>query len=493
MSRPQPTRKQMIIQQVLLMAVVFLGINLFCNAPKAPPETRSATQIIGDIQKPATGAPPPAKVGETRHPDDGTLAWANASLLEQTAATIKGKVDTAIDQQEEKKKISHEEAERMRLHALILLADTQLKSGLARNDTSRIRSAFYTLANFENKHRDEALWTSTKFATPAPLAQPARYPWREWTGRDLYQKVVVELSAHNKNELVYGVFPGYQIVDFLVNLTGAQPYFSYAFAAFLLALLVRAVIYPVQQRQFMWSRKMQQLAPLVKEIKAQYTDKKTNKVTNQAELQQKTMALYQEYGINPLAGCLPMLLQWPLYLAVYQFMLTYQFQFQKGYFLWMNPNTSRATHGFFAPNLGLVDHTMIVIYGITMIVNTLLMPVTDPSQQKQQRLMGVGGGLLFTVFMFTGAFPTPGAFVVYWVFTNVLSTAQALRAYRLPMPPLEKVVTKAGGVFPMPGFNGPPSNNGTANGNGKANGKTPALTPSKGTGTPAKHKPKRRK
>ena len=92
-------------------------------------------------------------------------------------------------------------------------------------------------------------------------------------------------------------------------------------------------------------------------------------------------------------------------------------------------------------------------------------------------------GLLFTFFMFTGAFPTPAAFVLYWVFTNLLATAQSLRAYRMPMPPLEKVNTKAGGVFPMPPFSDPKPN-------GKANGTYKAPT---ATGTPAKHKPKKRK
>src|SRR5204862_4714319 len=130
-----------------------------------------------------------------------------------------------------------------------------------------------------------------------------------------------DIAKYRNSYLVYGIFPVYKIIDSLFSLTGSVPSFIYAFAAFLLALVVRAIIFPLAQKQLMWGRKMQQLAPLVKEIREEYTDKKTKQVTNQAELQQRTMALYAEYGINPLAGCLPAVVQLPLFLTVYQFML----------------------------------------------------------------------------------------------------------------------------------------------------------------------------
>src|SRR6185312_17302336 len=98
-------------------------------------------------------------------------------------------------------------------------------------------------------------------------------------------------------------------------------------------------------------------------------------------------------------------------------------------------------------NLGELDPILIVIYGITMLSSTLLAPVSDPSQIKQQRLMGVGISFVWTIFMFF--WPVPSGFVLYWTFTNILSTAQSLRAYRLPLPPLRKVNAAGGGVYPM--------------------------------------------
>jgi YidC/Oxa1 family membrane protein insertase len=226
------------------------------------------------------------------------------------------------------------------------------------------------------------------------------------------------------------------------------------------------------------------------------------------------MELYREYGINPLAGCFPALLQMPLFLTVYQFMLHYQFAFQKGTFLWINPSVAANTNGLTAPNLGEMDYPLIVLYGVTMLISVLMAPVSDPTQAKQQRLMSVGMSLLFAVFMFF--WPLPSAFVLYWVFTNILSSLQSYRAYRLPLAPLQKVNAAGGGVYPknpvagkwmkmMEDFQAQAAQQQQADNNGKSgggNGKPTNGKPGSGqviangevkTGTPAKHKPKKRK
>lgn len=544
----------MILQQVMLGIAVFLGAQLMCNKPPAPVDPRPLQQILGDLSDVNSGQPPPLKPGEDYDLTKTSMYWADANLNGTTLTQLKSshyepKIQSDLEAAQKgvkdpaKLKEIAENANAEKLQGDILLADTQYKFALSRNDTAAMRNAFNTLQGWERSLQGTALW-ERKFPVPAAAVAPWRFPWASsgapmaggkeipagelnpaalaganWiadgpgvyrildrdaatlaqtmpsggqpaqvSGKDLYDRLVSDIAARNQTELTYGVFPGYKIVDALVKLTGSQPGFSYAFAAFLLALCVRIIVFPLVQKQLMWGRKMQQLGPLLREIKEEYT--KNGKVTNQQEMQQRTMALYSEYGINPLAGCLPAAIQFPLFISVYQFMLHYQFAFQRGTFLWINPGASAATHGFLAPTLGHRDYILIIIYGITMIISTLLMPVSDPTQVKQQKLMGVGMGLLFTVMMFTGAFPTPAAFVLYWVFTNLLATAQSLRAYRLPMPPLEKVNTKTGGIFPMP----PPSGGSGGLGvNGRGNGKPGPLITGTGTGTPAKHKPKKRK
>jgi membrane protein insertase Oxa1/YidC/SpoIIIJ len=132
---------------------------------------------------------------------------------------------------------------------------------------------------------------------------------------------------------------------------------------------------------------------------------------------------------------------------------------------------------------------------------------------KQQRMMTISITGMFAVFMFF--WPLPSAFVLYWTFTNILSTAQSLRAYRRAMPPLEKVNAAGGGVYPKSGLGGKwmkimedmqhqaaaQQQKAPEGGNGKG-GDSLSRKPGSGqvisngevkTGAPAKHKPKKRK
>ncbi len=443
----QPSPRSNFIQALLFATVVFLGIQMFTNKPATEYDKQTSAQIYDAMLK------------------------SNKDLKDQTIAHVQlGKYNERVDAEAKEKKLPADEVEAMKIAGAILVADTQYKAGIARNDTGRMRNAYATLVGFQNHIAEKPAWAK-RVAVTNTSSDP-RFGWSEWSGKDLYAKVVEVLSARNQKELIWGFLPGgYQLIDILVKATNSAPGFSYAFAAFLLALLVRAAIYPLAQKQLMWSRQMTQLQPLTAELREKYKN-------NPQELNVKVMELYKEYGINPLAGCGPALIQLPLFFTVYQCMLLYQFEFQKGHFLWINP-ASNAANKLFAPNLGQLDTILIFLYGISMVVTTLLSPVSDPTQLRQQRMIGIGFSIFATVTLFTGAFPVAGGFVLYWTFTNLLATAQSLRAYRLPMPPLTKVNAAGGGVFPIDPR--------LANSNGKINPGTSK------TGTPAKHKPKKRK
>jgi len=435
MSKPTAKPNANIMQTMLLMVTIFLGFNLIFNNKNQQGEVLPINQVYA------------------------RLLDQNAHMRDIDIVSTATEYNHRLDDEVSKKRMDKAVAEEKKIEAVIIEADTQLKGGLFKNDAGRIRSAYQVLVPFEKKLLDSPAWTKAYDVQPCKIYGPARegrsdtyqgaliagsvdkFNWTSWSGHDLYQTVVKELSARNKSDYVYGLIPGYQLIDTLVHATGASSGFSYAFAAFLLALVVRAIVFPLSQKQLMFSRQMSQLVPLTNEIKQKYKN-------DQATQQAKVMELYKEYGINPLAGCFPALIQMPLFLTIYQCMIRYQFEFQKGTFLWINETTSKNTHGFVAPNLGQQDYILIVIYGITMVIATLLTPVTDPTQVKQQRLMGVGVSLIFTFFMFTGAIPVVAGFVLYWTFTNILATTQSLRAYRLPLPPLVKVTAAGGGAVP---------------------------------------------
>ncbi|HWD39408.1 MAG TPA: YidC/Oxa1 family membrane protein insertase [Fimbriimonas sp.] len=419
MARPQP--KQNFLQTALLMVVVFLGFNLLTNRSN---QNQNQPQVFE------------GKPLNTRDDYLAALRKAEAEGNEATALRLQQQYAGLVQDDLKAKKITQDQADALDLEAVALVADADLKGGIFKDDTMKIRMAYQTLEGQERKMKDKPAWS-----TPIAVANKA-FPSGEVSPKELTLKASEILRARNKTDLIWGFIPGgYQLIDFLVHLTGAQPAFSYAFAAFLLALAVRAIVYPLSQKQYMFSRQMSKLTPRIVEIKSKFPD-------DPAEQQRRTMEIYREYGINPFAGCLPAFIQMPLFFTVYQCMIHYQFEFAKGYFLWINPATSAATHGFFAPDLGHQDVILILLYGITMTISTLLTPVTDPTQVRQQRMMGVGMAILFTAFMFMGVAPVVSGFVLYWTFTNILATAQALRAYRLPLPDLVPVNAPGGGVFP---------------------------------------------
>ena len=413
------------------------------------------------------------------------LRKANRETRDVSAASLFNTYKSQIDQEVKDKKLSEKEADFKRFEGAVLVSNTQLRAGIMRNETPRVRLAYQTLWPFQKKHLDQADWSKHDF-TAAPDSRFPEVP-SVTSGQNLFHKISEILSARNKVEIIWGFIPGgYNAIDMLMALTGKVSGFSYWFGALLLAFVVRLIVFPFTQKTIMHSRQMSQLSPLMTKIKEEFKD-------DPQEMNKRVMELYREYGLNPAAGCAPAFVQMPLFLSVYQCMLLYQFEFQKGTFLWINEATSKLTHGFTAPNLGTQDNILIVLYGISMIISQMLTPISDPSQKKQMRLMGIGISCLFTFFMFTGAFPVVSGFVLYWTFTNIFATVQSLRAYRLPLIPLQKVNTKDGGVYPTD----PTQLFPWMKANGKSNPAStnkdvkPKIDPSKKTGKPQQHKPKK--
>ena len=456
----------MFIQQALLVLMIFIGFRLFMGQNAPPTNTKTPDEILKDLRT-----------------DD-------AAVKDLTAASDFRTLLTTLSNS----KLSQQDQDAKELEGAIILADTQDKAGILWNDLRRLNSAYTGLQKYESQWQQKPFWNN-RVAVEAPTAGPVPEVHNPtvpntWTAQEIYDQTVTVLDQKNRDTLVWGIFPGYQLIDFLVHATGAQPAFSYWFAAILLAVALRAILFPLSQKQMMYSRQMQQLNPLLKDLKEKYKD-------NAAEYGQKQMALFKEYGINPAAGCLPMLIQMPLVYLVYSCMLHYRFEFQKGIFLWVNPVAHawwiRVGHGrlqdLIAANLGQKDLILLTIYAVSMVATSLMMPVPDPSNPKQGKLTQLAMSGVFAIMMFW--YPAlPSGFVLYWAATNVLTTIQFFLIYRRPMVPLVKVNTKDGGVYPTDGSNG--------SGNGKF--KNPFAMSPEGvktgaikTGTPAKHKPKKRK
>lgn len=450
MSQPAPTPKQSLTQTLLFVVVLILGYQLFfANNSKGPTDARTSAEVLTKMRE------------------------MNAKLLDVSIANENRTYHAKLDEEAKKLGLSAADLQKMKLEGDVLAADTAYKGGMRLNDTNRVNDAYMILQNQFRGLNSKPVWKEAYAVTPSKKVDTTSR-----SAEQLYDQIVKELDSRYHTELVWGLFPGYQLIDFLVNISGKNPNFSYALAALLLAVVVRAIVWPLNQRQLMWSRKMQMLAPLSAELKKSCTDKAGN--LDQQQFQVKQMGLYREYGINPMLGCLPALAQMPFFLMIYQCMLHYRFEFKDGYFLWINPDLSAATNGFIGKSLGETDYILIVVYGVSMLISTLLAPVTDINNIRQQRIMGIVVALMVSGMMFL--YPLPSAFVLYWIFTNVLSTLQSLRAYRLPAPPLEKVNAAGGGVFPFGATNGVHTS---------TNGQPSSLTQSTGTSQKKKSKPRK--
>lgn len=224
-----------------------------------------------------------------------------------------------------------------------------------------------------------------------------------------------KIDDQNKGKILY------KIMDSLVAVTHRIPWFSYWFAIILLTVIVKILITPLTKAQFKGMREMQRIQPLIKELQEKYKG-------DQRVLGEKTMQLYKEHGVNPLAGCLPILIQMPILILVYTMIRYYEQQFANGSFLWIGWNP--VEHLFNIPlmgrpvwitaaNLAQPDLILLVLYTVSMVVSQRL-SVVDPTQAEQQKMMSIMMPVMF--FFFIGYLPS--AFVLYWLTFNILQTWQ---------------------------------------------------------------------
>ena len=182
---------------------------------------------------------------------------------------------------------------------------------------------------------------------------------------------------------------------------------NWGVAIILLTMSIKAVFFPLMQKQFVSSKRMQAIQPQLKELKEKYKD-------NQQLQTQETMKLFKENNVNPMSGCLPMLVQMPVWFALYNVML-YSVEIYGSQFLYLKDLTE-------------VDPTgaLPLLVTVLMVVQQRLMPMgsMDPMQQKMMRLMPV----MFGVFMFT----FPSGLALYFIVNNVLTIAQQWYIYRTP-------------------------------------------------------------
>ncbi len=218
---------------------------------------------------------------------------------------------------------------------------------------------------------------------------------------------------------------------------------SWGLAIILLTIVVRTFLWPVHAKSQNTMKRMALLGPKMKELQEKYKD-------DQQKISAETMKLYRDYGVNPLGGCLPMLIQIPIFFGFYR-VLQYAAELRGQSFLWVQDLSAADTvytweAPFAIPFLGQHLHLnpLPLIMGVTMFLQMKLTPqpqTTDPMQRRIFMLMP----FMFLFFCYSFA----AALSLYWSTQNIFSIFQAWVAKLYQKEPtLEKVQRPAKALPP---------------------------------------------
>ncbi|CAN5240730.1 membrane protein insertase YidC [soil metagenome] len=213
--------------------------------------------------------------------------------------------------------------------------------------------------------------------------------------------------------------PLFDVLDWLFDRTG-----NFGVAIICLTIIVRLIMFPIAQKQFKSFAAMRKVQPKLKALQAKYKDDKP-------KLQQEMLKLYKDEKINPAAGCLPILLQIPIFYALYKVLMVSVEMRHQPFMLWIkdlsapDPLTPLNLFGLlnFTPPAFLLIGILPILLGITMWLQFKLNPQQmDPTQQAIFSWMP-------WVMMVILA-PFAAGLVLYWVTSNVLTIAQQWWLYR---------------------------------------------------------------
>ncbi len=194
---------------------------------------------------------------------------------------------------------------------------------------------------------------------------------------------------------------------------------NYGVDIILLTVLVKLITVPLTHKSFKSMQEMQKLQPQMKKLQEKYADDRT-------ALNKEVMELYRRHNVNPLGGCLPMIVQMPIFIGLYNALLSAVELRHAPFALWINDlSAPDRLPPFPQPPLAVIAGTDIripvltLLMGVSMLVQQRMTPQTgDPAQQRMMMIMP----LVFTVMFIN----FPSGLALYWLVNNVLTIAQQM-------------------------------------------------------------------
>ena len=181
---------------------------------------------------------------------------------------------------------------------------------------------------------------------------------------------------------------------------------NWGVAIIAITIIVKSLMYPLTKAQYTSMAKMRALQPKMKALKEKYGD-------DRQKFGQATMEMYRKEKVNPMGGCFPILLQMPIFLALFYVFLESTELRHAEFVLWLTDLSAQDPY-----------YVLPILFGLSMFVTQKLQPmtVTDPMQQKMMTFMPV----IFSVFFLW----FPSGLVLYWLVSNLISIVQMLIIYR---------------------------------------------------------------
>ena len=196
---------------------------------------------------------------------------------------------------------------------------------------------------------------------------------------------------------------------------------DYGVAIVLLTVCVKAVLWPLQNKANRSMQRMSLLSPKMQELREKYKDDPTR-------MNQEVMKLYKEHGVNPVGGCLPMMIQIPIFFGLFN-MLGQVAELRNATFLWVSDLSQPDTVAYI-PGLGWPINILPLLMGAT---NVWLMQMTPKTGDAMQRRVLMFMPIIFLVFCYNFA----AALALYYTTQNLLTILQLWVNKRQPLPVLE--------------------------------------------------------
>ena len=252
--------------------------------------------------------------------------------------------------------------------------------------------------------------------------QTASLRFQLYAGPKLYGRLAK--LQHDEAEIMnFGMWK--LVSQFLLNFMNLIYSFvrDYGFSIIILTACVKGVLWPLQNKANKSMRKMSALAPKMQELKTKFKDDPT-------KMNQEVMKLYKQHGVNPVGGCLPMMIQIPIFFGLFS-MLGQAAELRNARFLWVHDLSQPDTVAFI-PGLGWPINILPLIMGAT---NLWLMRMTPKTGDSTQQRVMMFMPLIFLFFCYNFA----AALALYYTTQNLFTILQLYQNRKQPVPVLEKV------------------------------------------------------